>query len=248
MQDYIVGPYDQTIKTANLPVLSSIIGLAYGGDTPFQAEIYFINLARIIQVKFEVPFFDVYDPRFSDFGVPTAVRGTISFGISDYKEFLIPPELTPQQTSIIYASEADMLNMALFGMTAKQWRDTNPDKKGNIRDYAGINELICLSNMENINAVLIEDRLSQKERLIKLNKIAIHQMPILGEQTTFASYYQVLIVHTQAVRLLPMHLTHIESKEWFIIYLLLHYSQSVEDIRQMWLHQRCCGTYCILHI
>jgi hypothetical protein len=81
---------------------------------------------------------------------------------------LIPPELTPQQTSIIYASEADVLNMALFGMTAKQWRGKNPDKKGNIRDYASINELICLSNMENINAVLIEDGLNQKERLIKL--------------------------------------------------------------------------------
>lgn len=80
--------------------------------------------------------------------------------------------------------EADVLNMALFGMTAKQWRDKNPDKKGNIRDYASINELICLSNMENINAVLIEDGLSQKERLIKLNKIAIHQMSILEEQTT----------------------------------------------------------------
>ena len=77
-----------------------------------------------------------------------------------------------------------MLNMALFGMTAKQWRDNNSDKKGNIRDYASINELICLSNMENINAVLIEDGLSQKERLIKLNKIAIHQMSILEEQTT----------------------------------------------------------------
>ncbi len=69
-------------------------------------------------------------------------------------------------------------------MTAKQWRDKNPDKKGNIRDYASINELICLSNMENINAVLIEDGLNQKERLIKLNKIAIHQMLILEEQTT----------------------------------------------------------------
>lgn len=72
--------------------------------------------------------------------------------------------------------------MALFGMTAKQWRNKNPDKNGNIRDYASINELICLSNMENINAVLIEDGLSQKERLIKLNKIAIHQMSILEEQ------------------------------------------------------------------
>lgn len=73
---------------------------------------------------------------------------------------------------------------ALFGITAKQWRDSHPDKKGNIRDYASITELICLSNMENINAVLIEDGLSQKERLIKLNKIAIHQMSISEEQTT----------------------------------------------------------------
>ena len=88
MQDYIVGPFDQTIKTANFPVLASIVGLAYEGGTPFQAEVYFINLARIIQVKFGVPFFDVYDPRFSDFGVPVAVRGTISFKISDYREFI----------------------------------------------------------------------------------------------------------------------------------------------------------------
>lgn len=88
MQDFIVGPFDQTIKTANFPVLSSIIGLVYEGGTPFQAEIYFINLARIIQVKFGVPFFDVYDPRFADFGVPVAVRGTVSFGIADYREFI----------------------------------------------------------------------------------------------------------------------------------------------------------------
>lgn len=88
MQDFIEGPFDQTIKTANFPVLASIVGLAYDGGTPFQAEVYFINLARIIQVKFGVPFFDVYDPRFADFGVPVAVRGTISFGISDYKEFI----------------------------------------------------------------------------------------------------------------------------------------------------------------
>ena len=88
MQDFIVGPFDQTIKTANFPVLASIIGLAYDGGTPFQAEVYFINLARIIQVKFGVPFFDVYDPRFLDFGVPVAVRGTVSFGITDYKEFI----------------------------------------------------------------------------------------------------------------------------------------------------------------
>lgn len=88
MQDFIVGPFDQMIETANFPVLASIVGLAYDGGTPFQAEVYFINLARIIQVKFGVPFFDVYDPRFADFGVPVAVRGTVSFGIHDYREFI----------------------------------------------------------------------------------------------------------------------------------------------------------------
>lgn len=87
-QDFIVGPFDSMLKTANLPILSEIIGLAYDGGTPFQAEVYFINLAQIIQVKFGVPFFDVYDPRFADFGVPVAVRGTISFKISDYREFI----------------------------------------------------------------------------------------------------------------------------------------------------------------
>lgn len=88
MQDFIEGPFDQILKTANLPVLASIVGLAYEGGTLFQAEVYFINLAKIIQVKFGVPFFDVYDPRFADFGVPVAVRGTVSFSISDYREFI----------------------------------------------------------------------------------------------------------------------------------------------------------------
>lgn len=92
---------------------------------------------------------------------------------------LIPKEITQNQVSIIYAEEADVLNVALFGITAKQWREKNPDSKGNIRDYASLNELICLSNMENINAVLINDGVSQKDRLIKLNQIAIQQMQIL---------------------------------------------------------------------
>ena len=87
-QDYIEGPYDGIIETNNFPVLASIIGLAYQGGTPFQAEVYFINLAQIIQLKFAVPYFDVYDPRFLDYGVPTAVRGTISFKITDYREFI----------------------------------------------------------------------------------------------------------------------------------------------------------------
>lgn len=88
MQDYIVGPFDQKINTSNLPILANIIGLAYNGDSPFQAEIYFINLAQIIQSKFAVPFFDVYDKRFADFGVPVSVRGNITFKITDYKKFI----------------------------------------------------------------------------------------------------------------------------------------------------------------
>lgn len=88
MQEYIEGPCDMILNTANLPILASIVGLAYEGGTPFQAEVYFINLAKIVQVKFGVPFFDVYDPRFSDFGVPVAVRGTVSFNIADYREFI----------------------------------------------------------------------------------------------------------------------------------------------------------------
>ena len=97
------------------------------------------------------------------------------------KQNLIPVEITVQQSSVIYANEADVLNVALFGMTAKQWREAHPDMKGNIRDYATINELICLSNMENLNAIFIEEGLSQHERLIKLNQIAIQQMKVLDE-------------------------------------------------------------------
>lgn len=95
------------------------------------------------------------------------------------KHNLIPAEITKAQASFIYANEADVLNVAMFGMTAKQWRDANPDLKGNIRDYASINELICLSNMENLNAVFIEQGMPQSERLVKLNQIAIHQMSVL---------------------------------------------------------------------
>ena len=88
MQDYIEGPYDDIIKTANFPVLSSIVGLAFGGESPFQAEIYFINLAGNVQIKFGIPYFDVFDPRFLDFAVPMAVRGSITFNITDYKAFI----------------------------------------------------------------------------------------------------------------------------------------------------------------
>lgn len=88
MQDYITGPFDDVIKTANFPVLSNIIGLAYGGDTPFQAEVYFINLAGNVQVKFGIPWFDVADPRFLDYVVPVSAGGTITFNITDYEAFI----------------------------------------------------------------------------------------------------------------------------------------------------------------
>lgn len=97
------------------------------------------------------------------------------------KQKLIPAEVTTAQANMIYANEADVLNVAMFGMTAKQWREANPGQKGNIRDYATINELICLSNMENLNAVFIGQGIPQGERLIKLNQIAIHQMNVLED-------------------------------------------------------------------
>jgi len=98
------------------------------------------------------------------------------------KENLIPKELTPSQINFVYASEADILNVALFGMSAKEWRDLNKDKKGNIRDEANVNQLVCLANMESLNAHFISEGLSQKERLRRLNKIAIEQMRILSSE------------------------------------------------------------------
>lgn len=95
------------------------------------------------------------------------------------KENLIPPELTSKQINVIYASEADLLNMALFGKTAKQWRDENPDNKGNIRDEANVSQLVCLANLETLNAHFIHQGLPQAERLKILNQTAIHQMKLL---------------------------------------------------------------------
>ncbi len=88
LQEFIEGPFDKKIETGNFPILASIVGTAFGGASPFQAEVYFINLARVIQIRFGVPFFDVFDPRFLDFAVPVAVRGTITFSIEDYKNFI----------------------------------------------------------------------------------------------------------------------------------------------------------------
>jgi hypothetical protein len=97
------------------------------------------------------------------------------------KHNLIPNELSSKQTSIIYANEADVLNVAMFGLTAKEWQTNNPTLKGNMRDYASMDELICLSNLENLNAVFIQENISQSDRLLKLNQIAIQQMLVLQE-------------------------------------------------------------------
>jgi hypothetical protein len=102
------------------------------------------------------------------------------------KENLIPPLLTAKQKSIVYANEADVLNMALFGTTARGWREKNPDIKGNIRDYANVSQLVCLSNLESLNAVLINDGVPQDERLDKLNAVAITQMKILTDDSRVA--------------------------------------------------------------
>ena len=96
------------------------------------------------------------------------------------RQNLIPKELTPSQINFVYASEADILNVALFGLTAKQWRENNPKLDGNIRDYADVNQLVCLANMESLNAHFIEENLSQVDRLQKLNQLAINQMRILN--------------------------------------------------------------------
>ena len=94
---------------------------------------------------------------------------------------MIPQEVSQRQASIIYADEADVLNVAMFGMTAKEWRDANPGREGNIRDYATINELICLANLESLNAVMIDENIPQQDRLLKLNQTAIRQMAVLEE-------------------------------------------------------------------
>ncbi len=108
------------------------------------------------------------------------------------KEYLVTVPVTKEQENIIYASEADLLNVALFGMTAKEWRDNNTDKDGNIRDYSSLEQLVVLSNLESINSMLIEQGLTQKERLIKLNKIAISQIKSLIEKSVIKKTEEVM--------------------------------------------------------
>ena len=125
VQDFIVGPYDDTIKTANFPVLSSIVGLAFGGESPFQAEIYFINLAGVNQLRFAVPYFDVFDPRLPDHGVPMAVRGTITFNIADYKGFIKLHRLVNFDHELFKKQIKDALTKYVKGVVLNVPREMN---------------------------------------------------------------------------------------------------------------------------
>ena len=160
-----------------------------GGGTYAQRDIAF-KFANWVSVEFELYLVMEYQRLKADEQKQIAWSAKRELSKINYrihtdaiKSNLIPEEVTKEQANVIYAEEADVLNVAMFGMTAKQWREANPDLKGNIRDYATINELICLSNMENINAVLINDSIPQGERLIKLNQIAIQQMRVLEDNS-----------------------------------------------------------------
>lgn len=125
MQDFIEGPHDETIKTANFPILANIVGLAFGGGTPFQAEVYFINLAGNIQVRFGIPYFDIFDPRFLDFGVPVAVRGSITFNITDYKGFIKLNRLINFELETFKSQIKDAVTKNVKGIVANVPADLN---------------------------------------------------------------------------------------------------------------------------
>ena len=142
MQDFIEGPFDETIKTANFPVLAKIVGLAFGGGTPFQAEVYFINLAGIIQIKFAVPYFDVFDPRFDDFAVPFAVRGTLSFKIADYKAFIKLHRLINFDLEAFKSQISDALKKYVKGVVMSIPQDNGIPVMQMERKILQINEII----------------------------------------------------------------------------------------------------------
>ena len=185
------GSNSFTMSPSRWVELTDAIGIitktGSGGGTYAQRDIAF-KFASWVSVEFELYLIKEYQRLKSEeqksLGWSAKRELTkINYHIhtNAVKSHLIPNEISVSQKNTIYAEEADVLNVAMFGMTAKEWRDNNPDLKGNIRDYASINELICLSNMENINAVLINEGVSQSERLERLNKIAIHQMKILED-------------------------------------------------------------------
>ena len=185
------GSNSFTMSPSRWIELTSAIGIVTkngsGGGTYAQRDIAF-KFANWISVEFELYLIKEFQRLKA--GEQKQVGWTAKRELSkiNYRihtdaiqHHLIPREITSLQANYIYSEEADVLNVAMFGMTAKQWREANPELKGNIRDYATINELICLSNMESINSVLINDGVPQEERLLKLNHIAIQQMEVLED-------------------------------------------------------------------
>ena len=142
MQEYIEGPFDKVLETENLPILASLVGLAYHGDSPFQAEVYFINLARVIQIPFAVPYFDIYDPRFLDLGVPTAVRGKITFNISDYQEFISLHRLATFDLNDFQTQIKDAMARYVKGVVANVPEEKNIPVVQIERAIATINETV----------------------------------------------------------------------------------------------------------
>jgi membrane protease subunit (stomatin/prohibitin family) len=152
LQDYITGPYDQTIKTANFPVLSGIVGLAFGGASPFQAEIYFINLSGNIQIKFGVPYFDVFDPRFLDFAVPMAARGTITFNITDYKNFIKLNRLINFELEDLNKQIKDAVSKYVKAVITNAAADNNMPVLQMERKLLDINDLIASKIKDRLEA------------------------------------------------------------------------------------------------
>ena len=152
LQDYITGPYDQTIKTANFPVLSGIVGLAFGGASPFQAEIYFINLSGNIQIKFGIPYFDVFDPRFLDFAVPMAARGTITFNITDYKNFIKLNRLINFELEDLNKQIKDAVSMYVKAVITNAAADNNMPVLQMERKLLDINDLIASKIKDRLEA------------------------------------------------------------------------------------------------
>jgi len=152
LQDYITGPYDQTIKTANFPVLSGIVGLAFGGASPFQAEIYFINLSGNIQIKFGVPYFDVFDPRFLDFAVPMAARGTITFNITDYKNFIKLNRLINFELEDLNKQIKDVVSKYVKAVITNAPADNNMPVLQMERKLLDINDLIASKIKDRLEA------------------------------------------------------------------------------------------------
>lgn len=191
MQDYIEGPFDQIIKTENFPILASIIGLAYEGGTPFQAEVYFINLARVIQIPFAIPYFDIYDSRYLDFGVPTAVRGKITFNIKDYQEFIKLHRLSSFDLKTFQDQVRDAISRYVKGIVANAPAEKNIPVVQIERAVAPINDMVEES---------VRDRF-EKDFGVNITAVDINTIEV--DKTSYG--YQQLMSVTRDVTAAKVH-------------------------------------------